>query len=115
MMLPHLKIHADAVLASLASVGATVGLATEAVPVPEGLPTWVAYLATTVTPLAIYVINRAAGVRAARKEARAAFNEARAKELLADSNPENDLQAAALAQEAAEDRAEAAELRRKSG
>jgi hypothetical protein len=116
MDVTHLKAaivaNADGILASTASVGATVGLASGVAPVPDGVPAWLPYAVSTLAPLAIYVAKRLLDARAARKEARAAVLAARAKALLADGDPENDLQAAALELEAAEERAEAAALRR---
>lgn len=112
----HLKAallaNADGLLASAAGVAGTVSLAAGVAPVPENLPSWVPYLGSVVVPVAIYLLNRLLGARAARKEARAGVLEARAKALKADNDPENDLQAAALELEAAEERAEAAALKR---
>ena len=111
----HLKAtlmsNADGILASVAGVGATVSLAAGA-PVPDSVPAWLPYAVSTLAPLVIYVAKRLLDARAARKDARAAILEARSKALLGDTDPDNDLQAAALVLEAAEERAEAAALRR---
>lgn len=114
----HLKAslmtNLDGILASAAGVAGTVTLASGVAPVPENLPSWVPYLGSVVVPVAIYLLNRALGARAARKDARAGVLDARAKALRADNDPDNDLQAAALELEAAEERAEAAALKRQA-
>lgn len=112
----HLKAtllaNADGVLASAAGVAGTVTLASGVAPVPDSVPAWLPYAVSVGTPIVVFLLNRLLGARAARKEAKAAVLEARAKALKADDNPENDLQAAALELEAAEERAEAAALKR---
>lgn len=112
----HLKAaivtNADGILASAAGAGATIGLASGAAPVPDGVPSWLPYLVSVAAPVCIYIVKRLLDAKAARKDARAAVLAERAKALKADNNPENDLQAAALELEAAEERAEAAALRR---
>lgn len=89
------------ILAASASFASTVGLAANALPVPEGIPAWVPYLVSVCGPVLMALGVRVLNAVAARKRALAEAKEARARALRADGEVSNDGQAAALEDEAA--------------
>lgn len=102
--------HADAILASIASFGTTASLASTYVPDPSEPASMLPYLISVAGPALVLVANRLLSAQAARKRARATFEESEAKRLEADTDPSNDARASDLRRAAAEDRAEAAAL-----
>lgn len=104
-----LGLFADhaAMTTSTASAVATGTLAMAQVPSPSGLPSWAPYLMTTIGPVLIFLIQKAAAIRAKRNRALAAAKQRRAFFLAHDNKPENDAESRRLADEADELLAEA--------
>lgn len=89
------------ILAATASFASTVGLAANALPVPEGIPAWVPYLVSVCGPVLMAIGIRVLNAVAARKRALAAAKESRARALRTDEDHENDREAEVLEDEAA--------------
>lgn len=96
--------------ASAVSVLGTMGVANQTLPVPEGVPPWIAMLIAALGPVASLVAARLLAAAAAKRRAIAEAKEARAKKLESDNEPGNDAEAAKLLEEAAGLKAEAAQL-----
>lgn len=107
---PVMSALANPLIAAGTSFASTIGLATNALPVPEGLPSWVPYLVSVCGPVLMAIGVRVLSAVAARKRTLAEAKEARAQALRKDGDPTNDATAASLEDEAGGLRAEAAAL-----
>lgn len=87
-------------LAGAASFASTLGLATNALPVPAGLPSWLPYVVSVLGPVLMALGIRVLHAIAARKRALAAAKESRARLLRSDKDLSNDVLATALEDEA---------------
>lgn len=107
---PIMTALTNPVLAAGTSFASTLGLAANALPVPEGLPAWVPYAVSVLGPVLMALGIRVLRAISARKRSLAAAKDARAASLRKDNDPANDAEAVALEDEAAALRAEAAAL-----
>lgn len=106
----HNAMNATAITASATSLVASTGLAVGAIPIPEGMPTYLPWLLTVLGPVVTMVTGRVLSSWAAGKRARAAAKKRRAEELLADKDPTNDKEAHQLEEDADTLKAEADKL-----
>jgi hypothetical protein len=105
-LLKSLVANTDALVASVAGVGATMHMA-DTMPL-DGTPmSLLSYLPAILGPALVVVVNRLLAVRAAKLRARAAILESEAASELADANNANDAEAKKKQLEAAELKAEA--------
>lgn len=107
---PIMSALANPILAASASFASTIGLATNALPVPDGVPAWLPYAISVLGPILMAFGIRVLRAISARKRALAEAKDARAATLRKDGDPANDAEAVALEDEAAALRAEAAAL-----
>lgn len=107
-MTEHLP--ASAVAAAGTSFLATLGVASQTIPIPAGTPPGLALALSVLGPVLVFVARHLLAVYSAKKKAHAALLEKRAAALRADTDPSNDGQADKLEDEAAEDRAAAEAL-----
>lgn len=91
--------HVGATLAGATSTLATLAVASQ-VPAPPGMPAWLPYVGSILGPVLAWLGTRVLLAVAVRQRAIAAAKRARAAALLADANPKNDPDAAALQAEA---------------
>lgn len=101
-------IHADSVLASVVSAGASLSIAATNPPPLSGEPlTWLPYIMSAIGPAAVLIVNRILSAKAAARRAKAAFLEEEAKKEESDADTSNDAAARAKRIESLELRAEA--------